>query len=168
MSKENCYPWNKNKRAFPSSLMDGRRPTWEGIVLTRVLVVDDDVEMTDLLKIILEPNAFEVRAANCGSQGVEAVREFCPDVVILDLLMPDMDGWQVCKEIRKFSNVPILVLSALNKPGLAAYALDAGADDYLLKPMTSSVLIAHLKKLVRRARVEQEALHLKVGYGLSG
>lgn len=131
---------------------------------TRVLVVDDDVEMTDLLKIVLEPNAFEVSAANSGQEGVELAQQMCPDVIILDLLMPDMDGWQVCSEIRKFSQVPILVLSAVNKPNLAARALDSGADDFLLKPMPSGVLIAHLKMLTRRSKAGQASKQAKLNY----
>lgn len=135
-------------------------------VPTRVLVVDDDVEMTDLLKIVLEPNAFQVLAANSGQEGVELARETSPDVIVLDLLMPDMDGWQVCGEIRKFSQAPILILSAINKPGLAAQALDSGADDFLLKPMPSGVLIAHLKMLARRTRAGQVDKQTKLNYYL--
>ena len=135
-------------------------------VPTRVLVVDDDVEMTDLLKIVLEPNAFQVMAANSGREGVELARDTSPDVIVLDLLMPDMDGWQVCSEIRKFSQAPILILSAINKPGLAAQALDSGADDFLLKPMPSGVLIAHLKMLTRRSRAGQIDKQTKLNYYL--
>ncbi len=124
---------------------------------TKVLVIDDDKEMTDMLKVILEPNTFDVVAANSSVLGIDLVRQVKPEVVVLDLLMPDMDGWQVCKEIRKFSQVPILVLSAVSKPGMVARALDEGADDYLLKPMPSSMLIAHIKKLARRAKAEQES-----------
>jgi len=126
-------------------------------VQTKVLVIDDDKEMTDMLKVILEPNTFDVVAANSSIQGIDLVRQVKPDVVVLDLLMPDMDGWQVCKELRKFSQVPILVLSAISKPGMVARALDEGADDYLLKPMPSSMLIANIKKLARRAKAEQES-----------
>ena len=135
-------------------------------VPTRVLVVDDDVEMTDLLKIVLEPNAFQVMAANSGREGVELARDTSPDVIVLDLLMPDMDGWQVCSEIRKFSQAPILILSAINKPGLAVQALDSGADDFLLKPMPSGVLIAHLKMLTRRSRAGQIDKQTKLNYYL--
>ena len=78
--------------------------------------------------------------------------------------MPDMDGWEVCKAIRSFSLVPILVISAINKPGMVAKALDEGADDYMLKPMTSSVLIAHLKRLAWRARAERQADPTKLDY----
>lgn len=124
---------------------------------TSVLVVDDDIETTDFLKFILEPGTFEVYAAHSASQGVELARKLNPDVMIMDLLLLSLDGWRLCKEIRQFSQAPILVLSAINKPELAARALDEGADDFLIKPMTNSVLIAHLKKLARRARAEREA-----------
>lgn len=129
---------------------------------TKVLLIDDDKEMTDMLKVILEPTAFDVIAANNSTQGIDQVRQVKPDVIVLDLLMPDMDGWQVCKEIRKFSQVPILVLSAISKPGMVAKALDEGADDYLLKPMPSSMLIAHIKKLARRAKAEQETVQSRL------
>lgn len=131
-------------------------------MLTRVLVVDDDVDMTELLKMVLEPSTFEVHTANSGREGVELARKLNPDVIVLDLLMPDMDGWQVCAEVRKFSQVPILVLSAVNKPGLAEHALDEGADDFLLKPMPSGVLIAHLKMLTRRSRLAPFSNRAKV------
>lgn len=123
---------------------------------TQVLIVDDDKETTDLLRIILESDSFEVTTATSGRDGVRLAREIDPDVMIVDLLMPGMDGLKVCREVRKFSNVPILVLSAVNKPRVAAQALDEGADDYLIKPMKNNVLIACLNKLTRRARAEQE------------
>ena len=135
--------------------------------LTRVLVIDDDQAMTEMLRLVLEPNAFEVHEAHSGTEGIEATHHINPEVVVLDLLMPGMDGWEVCKEIRKFSQVPILVLSAISKPGIIAKALDEGADDYLLKPMPSSVLIAHLKRLARRARAEQETNNPNINlYGI--
>lgn len=124
---------------------------------TRVLVIDDDDAMTDMIKHILEPNAFDVMVANSGPEGISKSRQLNPDVVILDLLMPDMDGWQVCKAIREFSQMPILVISAISKPGMVARALDEGADDYLLKPVTSNVLVANVRRLARRARAEREA-----------
>lgn len=123
----------------------------------KVLVIDDDNETTDLLKIILESNSFEVSTTNSGQQGVEMARKLKPDVVVVDLFMPTMDGLRVCQEVRQFSNVPILVLSAIGKPGIAEQALNEGADDYLVKPMSSSVFIASLNKLARRARAEYKA-----------
>jgi two-component system KDP operon response regulator KdpE len=124
---------------------------------TRVLVIDDDDAMTDMIKHILEPNSFDVMVANSGPEGIKKSRHNNPEVVILDLLMPDMDGWEVCKAIREFSQMPILVISAISKPGMVAKALDEGADDYLLKPVTSNVLIANVRRLARRARAEREA-----------
>ncbi len=118
----------------------------------KILVIDDDPAMTELLKILLQSLYADVRTAFNGGQGIELCRQMKPDVVILDLMMPDPDGWQVCKTIRQFSQVPILILSALDNPGLIAKALDAGADDYLIKPVSSSMLIAHIQNLLRRSR----------------
>ena len=117
----------------------------------RVLAIDDDPAMTDLLTLLLKVNKFDVIIANRGEEGISLVKSAAPNIVLLDMMMPEMDGWQVCTEIRKFSNVPIVVLSALNNPGLIANALDAGADDYLIKPVSSSILIAHIKNLARRS-----------------
>ena len=131
---------------------------------TKVLIIDDDDAMTDMLKLILEPNEFEVFISHSGPEGIKAAHKFNPDVIILDLIMPDMDGWEVCKAIRSFSEVPILVISAINKPGMVSKALDEGADDYLLKPMPSNVLLAHLKRLAWRARAERNANQTKLNY----
>ncbi len=116
----------------------------------KVLVIDDDMGMTDLLTILLTPASSDVLAANSSAQGIEMTRQHSPDVVILDLMLPEMDGWSVCKSIREFSDVPILILSAIDSPGMIAEALDNGADDFLTKPISSGTLIAHLNKLVRR------------------
>ena len=120
----------------------------------KILVIDDDPAMTELLKLLLMQAASEIFTANTGQEGIAHARNSSPDIIILDLMMPEMDGWKVCEMVRSFSNVPILILSALDNPGMVARALDAGADDYLIKPVPSGVLIAHLNNLVRRARVE--------------
>ncbi|MFH1635469.1 MAG: response regulator transcription factor [Chloroflexota bacterium] len=122
-----------------------------------MLIIDDDYAMTDLLKMVLEPQNFEVHTINSGSSIAEVVREIDPEIVIIDLLMPGKDGWQVCREIRRFSQVPILILSVVDKPGMVEHALDAGADEYLLKPVPTYVLTARLNTLVRRARAEKMA-----------
>lgn len=136
----------------------------EDIEYTNVLIIDGDASMTEMLRLILEPNAFKIHAENSGPAGIESARSLDPDIIILDLLMQGMDGWDVCHKIREFSNVPILVLSAVNKPDYVAKALDNGADDYLLKPMPSNVLIAHLKNLTRRAKAEQSGAHRSYKY----
>jgi DNA-binding response OmpR family regulator len=117
----------------------------------KVLTIDDDAALTELLTLVLKTHGLDAHMANTGEDGVRMTRELSPDVVILDLMMPHMDGWQVCTQIRSFSNVPILILSALDSPGMVAKALDAGADDYLVKPVPSGTLIAHLNTLTRRA-----------------
>lgn len=117
----------------------------------KILVIDDDPAMTDLLKLILQPTEATVITSNSGIAGLSRYKETNPDVVILDLLMPDMDGWQVCEAIRSASRVPIIILSVLNNPGLVARALDMGADDFLVKPVKSAVLIAHINNLTRRS-----------------
>jgi DNA-binding response OmpR family regulator len=116
----------------------------------RILIIDDDTGMTDLLTILLTPASTEVLSANTSSKGIQIIHDHHPDVVILDLILPELNGIELCREIRQFSTVPILVLSALDSPGMVAQALDSGADDYLTKPTSSGTLIAHLKKLVRR------------------
>ena len=117
----------------------------------KLLVIDDDSAVTDLLSLLLKSNGFEVSATNNSTEGLSAIRENPPDVVILDLMMPEMDGWQICKAVREFSQVPIIILSALNDPSMIASVLDAGADDYLTKPTPSRVLIAHINRLVNRS-----------------
>jgi DNA-binding response OmpR family regulator len=119
----------------------------------KVLTIDDDPAMTELLTLLLKTHGYKALTANTGEDGIEMIRKDSPDVVILDLMMPGMDGWQVCKKVRAFSNIPIIIFSALDSPGMVASALDAGADDYLVKPVPSGVLIAHLNKLTRRAEM---------------
>ncbi len=118
-----------------------------------VLAIDDDPAMTELLTLLLRTHGFNIQTANTGEEGVKLTRKESPDVIILDLMMPGMDGWQVCKQIRSFSTVPIVVFSALDSPGIVASALDAGADDYLVKPVPSGVLISHLNTLTRRTEM---------------
>ena len=120
---------------------------------TTVLTIDDDAAITELLAIILRSQGFDVLIANDGEDGIRIIKDKSPQVVILDLMMPGMDGWQVCKAVRAFNNIPILVLSALDDPTIVASVLDAGADDYLVKPVPSAVLVAHINKLCRRTGV---------------
>ena len=117
---------------------------------TKIFVIDDDTAVTDLLSVLLTSQGFEVWATNSSTEGLTYIREKTPDLVILDLMMPEMDGWEVCRAVRAFSDVPIIVLSALNDPSMVASVLDAGADDYLTKPTPSRVLVAHINRLVNR------------------
>jgi len=130
--------------------------------MTKVLAIDDDLAMTELLNLLLRSYGFEVITSNSGEEAVELIRTDPPDVVLLDLMMPGMNGWEVCAAVRKFSKVPIIILSALDKPADVASALDAGADDYLVKPVSSSVLVAHINNLARRAMMAHQTGQLSV------
>jgi len=120
----------------------------------KILVIDNEPAMTELLKLLLAQTSPSVITAENGKEGIRLVEEEQPDLVILDLMMPEMDGKEVCREVRVFSQVPILILSAVDAPGKVAETLDAGADDYLIKPVSSVVLIAHINKLLRRLSPE--------------
>lgn len=117
---------------------------------TKIIVIDDDTAVTDLLSVLLRSHGFDVRVTNNSTEGLGFIRDEEFDLVILDLMMPEMDGWEICKEVRSFSQVPIIVLSALNDPSMVASVLDAGADDYLTKPTPSRILVAHINRLTRR------------------
>ena len=116
----------------------------------KLLVIDDDSAVTDLLSLLLKSQGFEVFATNNSAEGLTMIRELQPDLVVLDLMMPEIDGWEVCRSVRQFSQVPIIILSALNDPSMIASVLDAGADDYLTKPTPSRVLVAHINRLAKR------------------
>jgi DNA-binding response OmpR family regulator len=117
---------------------------------TQILVIDDDMAITELMSMLLKTHGFDVITSNSGAEGIQLAETHKPHAILLDLMMPDVDGWQVCKSIRAFSNIPILVLSAINDPRMVASVLDAGADDFLVKPVPSGVLVAHIRKMVRR------------------
>lgn len=121
----------------------------------KILVIDEDPAMIELLRLLLTPSFFEVITASSTQEGVELTRSAKPDIILLDISLTEINGWKICKTLRKLTSVPILILSALDNPGLVADALDAGADDYLIKPVPNRVLTAHIEKLVRRKRVEQ-------------
>jgi DNA-binding response OmpR family regulator len=131
-------------------------------MLNKVLVIDDDPDMTDLLSLLLKTHGFEVISCNCGEEGVQKARNESPNVIILDLMMDGMDGWQVCAAVRKFSSVPILILTALDNPGTVVSALDAGADDFLTKPVSSGLLVSRLKTLTRRAYAKESGILIPV------
>ena len=117
-----------------------------------VLMIDDDPDFSKMIQILLRGQDFQIRSVLSSEVGIQTVEnpDAAPDVVILDLLMPEVDGWEVCERIRSFSDVPILVLSVLGSPGSVVRALDAGADDYLIKPVHASLLASRLRALVRR------------------
>lgn len=116
----------------------------------RILIVDDEPGLRELVRINLEHEGFEVLQAENGSQGLATVQEQQPDLVILDVMMPEMDGWEACRKLREFSTVPVLMLTARVQSQDIVTGLDSGADDYLLKPFNMDELMARVRALLRR------------------
>jgi len=119
-------------------------------MMTKLLIIDDNPGITDMLELVLPPEGFDVTAVNSGPDGIQATQQLNPDVVVLDLMMPGVDGWQVCKEIRTFSQVPILILSAVVDSDEVKRAIAEGANDYLVKPARLDELVTHVKKLIEK------------------
>lgn len=115
-----------------------------------ILVVDDDDGLRELIRINLEHEGYQVLQAANGLQCVAAVREHRPDLVLLDVMMPEMDGLEACKRVREFSQVPILMLTAKAQSDDVITGLDRGADDYLPKPFNMDELAARMRALLRR------------------
>lgn len=118
----------------------------------RVLVVEDDKSIRNFFRTILEANNYDVIMANTGAEAYSMVTSQCPDLVILDLGLPDMDGMKILKSIREWSAMPILVVSARTHERDKVEALDAGADDYITKPFGTSELLARIRTAIRHAR----------------
>src|SRR5690242_10881183 len=116
----------------------------------KILIVDDEPGLRDLVRIDLEHEGFAVAQAENGVQGLDAVREEHPDLVIMDVMMPEMDGWEACKKLREFSTVPVLMLTARVQSQDIVTGLNSGADDYLLKPFNMDELMARVRALLRR------------------
>lgn len=123
---------------------------------TRILVIDDDVHIAELLKLYLQKEDFEVAVAYDGSRGVELFKSFDPNLILLDIMLPVMDGWQVCREIRKINNTPIIMLTAKGETIDKVLGLELGADDYIVKPFEPKELIARVKAILRRTSIGDE------------
>lgn len=117
----------------------------------RLVYIEDEVEMIDLVRLILSRKGFDVIGAHGGNEGLEIVRQEKPDLVLLDLMMPDMDGWETFKNIRQMTDVPIIVVSADTKKENVVKGLNIGFDDYVTKPFFPPELVARVKTVLRRA-----------------
>lgn len=118
---------------------------------TKVLVVDDDVNIVKLIKLYLEKEDYKVCTANNGKEALDVFKREKPSIIILDIMMPEMDGNQVCREIRKTSDVPIIMLTAKGETFDKVLSLELGADDYIVKPFEPKELIARMKAILRRS-----------------
>ncbi|MEO7131355.1 MAG: response regulator transcription factor, partial [Dermatophilaceae bacterium] len=116
----------------------------------KVLLVEDDARVRRVLRLALEDEGFDVTEAGTGAQGLEAAHSSGPDVVLLDLMLPDIDGFAVCRELRKSSNVPVIMVTARTDSHDVVGGLEAGADDYVTKPLVAKELTARIRALLRR------------------
>jgi two-component system KDP operon response regulator KdpE len=117
----------------------------------RILVIDDDRGLVELLKTILEFRKYQVMVAYNGREGLRTAYETRPDLVILDVMMPGMDGWDVCRRLREISDVPIIMLTACANQKEIVQGLTIGADDYLTKPFSSEELNARIQAVLKRS-----------------
>ncbi len=127
--------------------------TQEKSMTERVLIVEDDHDIVEILTLYLSGAGFEVEAAPDGKQGIEALRKQSASVVLVDLMMPHMNGFDFIKEARTFSNIPIVVVSARSQPSDKALGLDLGADGYITKPFDPTEILAYVRAMIRRSNM---------------
>ena len=117
---------------------------------TKILLIDDDANICDLVKIYLENEGYEVKVATDGSEGLSYFKMYEPDLVLLDIMLPKKDGWQVCREIREQSSKPIIMITAKSEVFDKVLGLELGADDFIVKPFNVKELSARVKAVLRR------------------
>ncbi len=118
---------------------------------TRILIIDDDPILCQLLKTVLRVEGMEVEAANSGEAGIDIMYRMKPDLVLLDIMMPEVDGWETTRRIRQLADVPIIIISALSRTEDIVHSLEAGADDFINKPFEIDELMARIRAVRRRA-----------------
>jgi two-component system, OmpR family, KDP operon response regulator KdpE len=121
-----------------------------------ILVVDDEAQITRVLKTSLLSQGYGIRTAGDGEEALQVLPDWSPDLIITDLRMPNMNGLELCREVRKRSRVPIIVLSVKGEETIKVQALDAGADDYVTKPFSMNELTARIRAALRRAAAPEE------------
>lgn len=129
----------------------------------KILIVDDDANICELLRLYLEKDGFDTVVANDGEQAVEYASKYSPDLILLDIMLPKLDGWQVCREIRKTSETPIIMLTAKGETFDKILGLELGADDYVSKPFDTKEVIARIKAVLRRTNDSDKGSQISRG-----
>ena len=124
----------------------------------KILIVDDDNNIAELVALYLTKECFETKIVNDGEQALKEFQAFHPNLILLDLMLPGIDGYQVCREIRHVSDIPIIMLSAKGETFDKALGLELGADDYVIKPFDSKELVARIRAVLRRFNVKSPAV----------
>ena len=122
----------------------------------KILIVDDDQNICELLRLYIEKDGYEPVVVNDGAAALDAVIEHNPKLILLDIMLPKLDGWQVCREIRKTSDVPIIMITAKGETFDKVLGLELGADDYIAKPFDAKEVMARIKAVLRRTYNEEE------------
>ncbi|MDY7077023.1 MAG: response regulator transcription factor [Chloroflexota bacterium] len=118
----------------------------------QILLIEDDEALSRMMRLQLEHAGYQVMACQTGASGLESARESNPDVILLDILLPDMDGWVVCEQLKKITNAPIIFSTALGSERDVVRGLELGADDYMIKPFSYKELLARVKAALHRAQ----------------
>lgn len=124
----------------------------------KILIVDDDNNIAELVALYLTKECFETKIVNDGEQALKEFQAFHPNLILLDLMLPGIDGYQVCREIRHVSDIPIIMLSAKGETFDKVLGLELGADDYVIKPFDSKELVARIRAVLRRFNVKSPAV----------
>lgn len=134
--------------------------------MTKILIIDDEANIIELAKLYLEREGFTIESANTGYEGISKCLTFNPSLIILDIMLPDIDGLEICRQIRVKSKVPILMLSARREDVDKIVGLELGADDYLAKPFNPHEMVARVKAVLRRTSASVASLQMIDTYGI--
>lgn len=122
-----------------------------------ILIVEDDSKISSLVGVYLQREGFRTAFAYDGASALDMITKISPELIVLDLMLPSMDGWQICRKLREYSNVPIVILSARGEEAERVLGLSLGADDYIVKPFSPRELVERVKAVLRRARPDGAA-----------
>jgi len=134
----------------------------------KVLIVDDEIKILHLVEMYLTKNEYKVTAVNNGKAALKEIEREKFDIVVLDIMMPDMTGYQVCKKIRRHNNIPVIFLSSLQESDLIVKGLEYGGDDYITKPFDPNVLVAKVNAVLRRTKKDSVVLGSRLVEPLTG
>lgn len=129
--------------------------------MIKVLIVDDDANISELISLYLKKEGYHTQEVYSGRAALDAFEEYSPDIVLLDIMLPEIDGYDVCKEIRKIDRTPIIMLTAKGEVFDKVLGLELGADDYIVKPFDPKELVARVKAVLRRTSAQNEPTQLK-------
>ncbi len=132
--------------------------------MAKILIVDDDKNICELLRLYIEKEGFDTCMAHDGRQALNLFTSFSPDLILLDIMLPELDGWQVCREIRKTSDKPIIMVTAKGETFDKVLGLELGADDYIVKPFETKEVMARIKAVLRRTNTTPQEEVKQVEY----